>query len=146
MTLTELPYFEYRNGDWVKELGVPEHHLRVINSFIDNGYRWYQTYDTTLERRYSEYQLRSADELEANSVLVQRAESPDHLIAILARCEATRHMSYSVPAKWDCHSLQRYIQTGREEDRWCPQVWTGIAFFAVAVGLAATLANQRQAR
>lgn len=145
MMFTQRPYFKYWEGDWVKESGIPEHHLRILYAFFDDGgNRWYQTYDTTLEQRYSDYRFRWADELEAKSVLVERAENHDHLQAIFARCEATRLTPYSVPARWGCHSLQRYLQTGREEDRWCPQVWTGIGVVA-AVAFVATLANQKQA-
>ena len=37
MMFTQLPHFRYREGDWVKESGIPEHHLRIIYAFFDDG-------------------------------------------------------------------------------------------------------------
>lgn len=146
MMFTELPHFKYQDGDWVKEYGIPEHHLRIIIFVeMEDGGRWYMTYDTTLQQGYSEYKWRWADELEAKSELVQHADGPAHLQLILARCLATWHLKYSIPARLDCESLQRFIQTGQEEDRWSPQVWTGIGIVAV-VGLVFALANQKQGK
>jgi hypothetical protein len=129
---TELPRFKYRDGDWVKERGFPEHHLRIMYFFeSDDGRRLYMTYDTTLKRGYSDYELRDANQLEANSDLVQHADNDMHLQYILARCQASQHIKYSIPGRTDCESLQRFIQTGDEADRWCPQLWKYIAIAAV---------------
>ena len=128
-------YFKYQVADWVKQYGLPQHHLRIVLTHVDaNFQRWYRIFDTTLGRTQADYGWILADVLESNSALVERAKSQAHALEILGRCQANCCLKYSIPRRQDCESLQRFIQTGREDDRWSPQVWTGIAA-AVIVGL-----------
>jgi hypothetical protein len=46
----------------------------------------------------------------------------------------------------DCESLQRFIQTGEEADRWCPQLWKLIAGCAALGFLFAIAGNQKRSR
>jgi hypothetical protein len=129
-------FFRFQVGDWVKEIGLPQHHLRVTALDLDmnTGLPIYQIFDTTLRRGHADYEWRWAHEFEANSMLVQRADSSRHVQQILERCQNFYCLKYSIPQRQDCESIQRFIHTGREEDRWSPQVWTGIAA-AVTVGI-----------
>lgn len=137
--------FKYLNADWVKENGFPQHNLRIISRNVDeHGQRWYTIFDTTLKREYADYDWRWADVLEANSELVKSAESVDHARAILQRCADLRYMRYSIPRRQDCESLQRYIQTAREEDRWCPQLWKAIGLVTGSLLLVATINDHQQ--
>lgn len=133
-------YFKYQSTDWVKQYGLPQHHLRIISLRVDaEGQRWYWIFDTTLTRKFADYRWIRATELEARSELVQRAESTVRAWDILQRCERLRCLKYSIPQKQDCESLQRFIQTGREADRWSSQVaWTGlVASVAITWGIVA---------
>ena len=137
-------YFKYQPADWVKQYGLPQHHLRIVSWIVDaNGESWYLIFDTTLNRKCADYRWIRATELEDGSELVQRAENDIHACDILQRCERLRCVKYSIPQKLDCESLQRFIQTGREEDRWSPQVvWTGLfASVAIACGIVAYSRN-----
>jgi hypothetical protein len=146
MMFSEQIHFKYGDGAWVKERGFPEHHLRIIFAFFDDeGERWYQVFDTTLKRGYADYEWRRADQLEANSDLVANAQDNQHLWFIGARCAAVQHVKYSLPARTDCESLQRFVQTGQEADRWCPQLWKMLAGCA-AVGVLVAVANNRKRR
>jgi len=137
-------YFKYQSADWVRQYGLPQHHLRIISLYVDvNGQRWYWIFDTTLNRKYADYRWIGASELEAGSELVLPADNDMHAWYILQRCERLRCVKYSIPQKLDCESLQRFIQTGREDDRWSPQVvWTGLlASVAVTCGIIAYSRN-----
>jgi hypothetical protein len=142
MLFTGGPHFKYQAGDWVRQNGIPQHHLRIVSCIPGvEDIHYYEVFDTTLECGYADYSVRQADLLEANSELVERAENDQHVALILARCKLLRHIKYSVPQRLDCESLQRLIQTGKEEDRWSPQVVA-----ALGVGLASILfaiLNQR---
>jgi hypothetical protein len=127
-------FFKFQVADWVKKLGVPQHHLRITQVLVDdNGQRWYEIFDTTLQRGRADYEWVLADQLEEFSVLVARAESIAHATEILERCKPLYGLQYAIPGRQDCESIQRFIHTGREADRWSPQVWTGIAA-AVVLG------------
>jgi hypothetical protein len=132
---TSRIYFTYQIGDWVQKNGLPNHHLRITD-IIGGAYgpRWYQVFDTTLSRGEANYEWVPADDLERNSTLVARAENAAHARAILWRCQATCGLKYSIPRQQDCESLQRFIHTGREQDRWSPQVGLGMAA-AMVLGL-----------
>jgi hypothetical protein len=138
-------YFKYSAADWVKENGFPHHHLRIIARHVDNhGQRWYTIFDTTLKRGHADYDWRWADVLEANSELVKSAENVDHARAILQRCAKLRYWAYSVLQRTDCESLQGYIQTAKEEDRWCPQLWKTIGVVLSGSLLVAAINNHQQ--
>jgi len=124
-----MHFFKFQVGDWVKENGLPQHHLRVTSVGFDMnaGLPIYQVFDTTLRRGHADYEWRWAHPFEANSILVQRANGPLHVQQILGRCQNFCCLKYSIPQRQDCESIQRFIHTGREADRWSPQVWTGIA-------------------
>lgn len=131
----------YRKADWVVERGLlVDHHLRIIDTHISpTAQRFYLIFDTTtFNRGYADYEWRLADELEKHSDLVRRADSEEHAQAILQLCANVRYLPYSIFQRQDCESLQRWIHTGgREEYRWSPQLWTGIATVAFAVVYAA---------
>jgi hypothetical protein len=128
-------FWKYQDGDWVAELGLPDHHLRIISRYVSvQGQRCYLIFDTTRKRAWADYEARLADELEKNSHLVQHAASEEHARSILQLCANARFLPYSIPERQDCESLQRWIHTGgREEYRWSPQVWGGIAIVAFAL-------------
>ena len=129
--------WKFEIADWVMEPGLPNHHLRIIHRFLDaSGVRWYIIHDTHL-LDVSDYRYRQADELEPKSNLYARPH-PDHVQAILERAELCRGIEWSALARTDCESIQRWIHTGNEGDRWSPQVWMGIG---VAVLGAVILAN-----
>src|SRR5258706_236255 len=110
--------FRYQPADWVRRYGIPQHHLRIVACVNSQGQRWYQIFDTTLTRSHANYEWILADVLEANSELVKRADNPVHAWQILQRCQANCCLKYSIPQRQDCESLQRFLHTGREEDRW----------------------------
>src|SRR5437667_39036 len=128
-------YFNYEIGDWVKKFGLPQHHLRITDRLVDegDGQRWYKIFDTTLNRGHADYEWVLADQLEASSVLVAHAVNSVHVQQILWRCQNFCCLPYSIRQRQDCESVQRFIHTGRENDRWSPQVWTGIAAAIVGV-------------
>lgn len=137
--------FKYSAADWVKQFGLPQHHLRIIFHHVDSAsQRWYQIFDTTLRRGHADYDWTPADVLEANSELVMSAENSDHARAILQRCANLQGLSYSIPQRQDCESLQGYIQTAREQDRWSTQVWTAIGTAFASVLVVATIKNQQE--
>jgi hypothetical protein len=126
--------WQYAAGDWILSPswgGLIDHHMRITDRLVDaNGHRWYQIFDTTLSRGVADYDWALADTLEKGSRLVQRPE-PFALSAILWRAAQCRGLKYSIPERLDCESLQRWIHTGLEQYRWCPQVWS---LLAVVVG------------
>ena len=140
--------WRYRGADWVVEPGFPNHHLRIIRQFYDvKGVRWYQIFDTSLTERYSDYKWRCADELESKSRLEARPH-PDDVPAILQRPDFSRYIPYSILARTDCESLQRWIHTGAEDDRWSPQVWKAVAGAVISgsIALACSQPKRRQTR
>ena len=113
--------------------GFPNHHLRIIHQHVDDdGVRWYRIFDTSLRERYSDYKWRQADELESKSGLEKRP-NPGDVEAILRRAAACRYILYSLLARTDCESLQQWIHTGKENDRWSPQFWGGIGGLGLAI-------------
>ena len=133
-------YFRYFPADWVKQYGLPQHHLRVISAHVDaNAQRWYWIFDTTLARGYADFCWMSADQLEAGSELVERAQNELHAWEIIKRCESLRYTPYSIPQRQDCESLQGFAQYGCEQQRQSRQVaWAGlIGTVAVAWGVIA---------
>ena len=69
---------------------------------------------------------------------------PGQIPAILERAALSRFLSYSLFARTDCESLQRWIHTGNEQDRWSPQVWMGIG--GSVLGTLVVAANQPKRR
>ena len=140
-------YFRYRAADWVKRNGLPTHHLRIISPHVNpwDGQCWYCIFDTTLSRRYADYSWVLADILERGSEIVMHAENDIHAYDILQLCERLRFLSYSIPQRQDCESLQRFIQAGREADRWSPQVQVGLVLglAALGVGLSISAASNK---
>lgn len=133
-----IEHWKYQSGDWVVETGLPDHHLRIIHRFSDaNVVRWYIIFDTRL-LDVCEYKYRHADELEPKSVLRARPH-PDQVQAILARAEFCRGIGWSMWARTDCESIQRWIHTGNESDRWSPQVLIG---GSLVLGALIVAANQ----
>jgi hypothetical protein len=128
----------------VVEPGFPDHHLRIIQQLHENGVRWYLIFDTSLTGRVSDYKWRLADDLESKSRLEKRPD-PDDVEAILERTASCRYILYSLLARTDCESLQRWIHTGNEADRWSPQVLIGVGLAAV-ITLACTQPNQQRYR
>ncbi len=125
--------WKYEVADWVVEPGLPDHHSRIIQRHVDpNSVRWYSIFDTRLAQGHSDYSLRRADELDANSRLESRPHPAD-VGAILQRTESCRYLAYSLFARTDCESLQRWIHTGDENARWSPQVVTGVAALLLAL-------------
>jgi hypothetical protein len=134
LQLAVVDPWKYQAGDWVVEPGLPDHHLRVIEQFFDaNGARWYTIFDTSLREQYGDYRWRNAEELERLSNLKARPE-PQDLPAILARAASCRGIAWSMLARTDCESIQGWIHSGDESDRWSAQVWLGIGLgvFALA--------------
>lgn len=137
--------WKYQSGDWVVEPGLPDHHLRIIERFIDaNGAPWYTIFDTSLRVDYGDYRWRHADELEPRSRLKARPD-PDAVPAILARTLSCCGIGWSMLARTDCESIQGWIQSGNEDDRWSPQVCMGIgAGLLGAIALVNNLPQQRR--
>jgi hypothetical protein len=143
------PNWKFLIGDWIMSpawAGLIDHHMRVTNRLVDvNDQSWYQIFDTTLERGHADYEWVPAADLEKTSRIVQR---PDQLSVpvILGRSPQCRGLKYSVPERLDCESLQRWIHTGKEEYRWCPQVWTLILTVAgsLAIGYFKTQPPKRR--
>lgn len=136
--------YEYRVGDWVKKKSVPNHHLLIVEAGPDMcGHPSYQIFDTKVDRGHADFDCVLADELEANSELVLHADSPEHVRAILQRCQELCCRDYSILKRQDCESLQRYIHTGQEADRWSPQVVGAIVLTAVAVAVGVVVAKSK---
>jgi hypothetical protein len=118
--------WQYGLADWIVEPGLIAHHIRIIQCFLDdNSVRWYLIFDTTLEDGHGDYKWRRANELESKSRLYKRPD-PGQIPAILERASLCRYVDYSIFARTDCESIQGWIQTGNETDRWSSQVWIGI--------------------
>lgn len=123
-----VEHWNYEAGDWVVELGLPDHHLRIVRQFFDaSAVRWYRIFDTSLRGGYGDYGWRQADELESKSRLKARPE-PDQVPAILERTERCRFVEWSILARTECESIQGWIHTGNESDRWSSQVWMALPF------------------
>lgn len=139
----------YEPGDWILSpswAGLIDHHMRITDRLIDaNLVRWYQVFDTTVARGFADYEWILADRLETESKLVNRPD-PQHVPTVLARAAQCRYLPYSIPARTDCESLQRWIHSGLEQFRWSGQVWTGIAAFVGAVIVAAVTADHKSKR
>lgn len=134
-------WWNYQEGDWVVEPGIPDHHLRIVQRFVDgNLVRWYRIFDTSPKDVYGDYRWRQADELEAKSRLKARP-TPDQIPAILQRTEQCRFIEWSILARTDCESIQGWIHSGDEQDRWSSQVWIGVGVVGAIV-----LASQQQRR
>ena len=136
-----------RSGDWVVEPGLPDHHLRIVQQLIDaNDVRWYRIFDTSLRDVYGDYRWRQANELEPKSRLKTRPQ-PDQVPAILERTEFCRGIGWSMLARTDCESIQGWIHSGNENDRWSPQVWIGIgAGVLSAIALASSQPKPTRSR
>lgn len=118
--------WRYRVGDWVVEPGLITHHLRIIECIVDeNSLGWYRIFDTTLQDGRGDYKLRDADELETKSSLYRRP-NPNDISAILQRASKCQYIDYSIFDRTDCESIQAWIHTGEENDRWSSQVWVGV--------------------
>jgi len=140
---TLQPNWKYQAGDWVVEPGFPNHHLRIIDSLIDDNHiRWYLIFDTTMRDGFSDFRWRHADALESTSKLEARPR-PEDVPAIIERAIQVRYLLYSILSRTDCETLQRWIHTGMEQVRWSPQVWTGIA--ATVIGSLFIAASQQPA-
>lgn len=135
--------WNYQEGDWVVEPGLPDHHLRIVQWFVDgNLVRWYRVFDTSSRNVYGDYRWRLADELESKSRLKARPE-PDRIPAILERTEQCRFIEWSILARTDCESIQGWIHSGDEQDRWSPQVWIGVGLVAGVIALASQPKQRR---
>jgi hypothetical protein len=134
------PEWKYEIADWIMSPSwgfLIDHHMRITNRLVDvNSQRWYQILDTTLTRGEADYEWVVADAIEKNSRLVQRPD-PRVVPAILQRTAQCKGLKYSIPERLDCESLQRWIHTGQEQYRWCPQVWTLVATLVGSVVIAA---------
>lgn len=137
--------WNYEAGDWVVEPGLPDHHLRIVRQFWDGNVRCYLTFDTSLRDVYAEYRVRLADELESKSFLRARPRH-DQVPAILERTEFCRGIGWSMLARTDCESIQGWIHSGDEADRWSSQVWIGIGAVLGGIVLAANQPKQRRPR
>lgn len=127
--------WKYEAGDWVVEPGLPDHHLRIVQPVLDANVRWYLIFDTNLfTEGYGHYEWRGADELEWKSRLEARPH-PDDVPAVLERTASCRFIKYSIFARTDCESLQRWIHSGEERDRWSPQVWIGAGAVVASIAL-----------
>jgi hypothetical protein len=128
-------YPKYQRADWVKQYGLPQHHLRIVDvQFCYATYRWkYQVFDTTLSRRFADFFWMDAAELELNSELVMNADNFQHANEIIARCGQLRGLWYSIPARTDCESIQGFIQAGQEKDRFSPQVQGALGTVAILI-------------
>jgi hypothetical protein len=137
--------WKYESGDWVVEPGLPDHHLRIVQQFLDaQNVRWYGIFDTSLRENYGDYRWRQANELEPKSRLKARPE-PDQVPAILERTAFCRGIEWSMLARTDCESIQGWIHSGNENDRWSPQVWMGIGLGVLGViALASGQPKQRR--
>ncbi len=118
--------FKYAVADWVRDRGMPQHHLRIIDRKVETDgfciFRWYYIFDTTLSRGYADYSWVRADALESNSDLVERTHDLVKIHDILTMCQRCQYVRYSILQRLDCESLQRYIQTFDESQRYSPQV------------------------
>jgi len=125
----------YEPWDWVMLFGFPNHHLRIVEQRWNGSVRWYLIFDTRLGS-HGDYSWRRADELdpEHKSVLIARA-TPDQIPGIRYRTERCHLVGYSFLARTDCESIQRWIQTGNEGDRWSPQVVAGAGAGLLALAL-----------
>ena len=136
--------WKYQAGDWVVEPGFPDHHLRIIEQHWDReGVRWYVIFDTSLTGQYSDYKWCPANELESQSRFEARPH-PNDVPAIRQRTESCRYILYSLLARTDCESLQRWIHTGAEDDRWSPQVWIGGLGIVGMIALACAKSRRSQ--
>jgi hypothetical protein len=137
--------WKYQSGEWVVEPGLPDHHLRIVQQVLDaNDVRWYSIFDTSLRDSYGDYRRRQANELEPKSRLKSRPE-PEEVPAVLERTAFCRGIEWSVLAQTDCESLQGWIHSGNENDRWSPQVWIAIgAGVLSAIALANGQSKQRR--
>jgi hypothetical protein len=125
--------WKYEAGDWVVEPGLPDHHLRIVQQVLDANARWYLIFDTNLfTEGYGNHKWRGADELEWKSRLGARPH-PNDVPAVLERTASCRFIKYSILARTDCESLQRWIHSGEERDRWSPQVWIGAGLFGAVI-------------
>jgi hypothetical protein len=138
------PEFQFQDADWLTEGGLVTHHLRVYERGIEEatGRRTYTILDTRLQDQFSSFKVRYADDVEANAKLYHRS-SPEEIPGIKARMWQANGVAYSILKCTDCESLQRWIQTGRHEDRWSPQV-VGWAV-AGGVGLLIALTGSKEA-
>jgi len=117
--------WRYQAGDWVIEPGIPDHHLRIAEQRLDeSGSRQYVVFDAR-PNQLSGYGLRNADELERKSKLNVRPQ-PHEIPAVMQRTQRACGLKYSVLGHTECESLQRWIQTGDEKDRWSPQLLLAI--------------------
>ena len=142
--------WKYESGDWVVEPGLPEHHLRIVQRFQQifdgNVVRWYSIFNTSLREHHGDYKWRQANELESKSRLKMRPDA-DQVPAILERTEQCRFIQWSILARTDCESIQGWIHSGDEADRWSSQVWIGIGAGVLSViVLAANQPKQRRPR
>jgi len=120
--------WSFRAGDWVVEKGVPNHHLRIIEQFTDAlGIRFYVVFETSQRDKFSGFRYRNAEQLE--STATWKMGAGNELDAIVERARRACGIPYSILARTDCESLQRWIQSGKEEDRWSTQLW-----FALGLG------------
>lgn len=133
--------WKFGPGDWVVEPGLPNHHLRIVERHLENNVRWYKIFDTRMND-VGEYRWRQANELESKSFLYA-SPTPDQIPAILERTESCRGIEWSAWVRTDCESIQRWIHTGNENDRWSPQVLIGVGLAAV-ITLACTQPNQQR--
>jgi hypothetical protein len=121
----EMPKFGA--GDWLVKKGIPDHHLRVIEPHTDHlGNRFYLVFETSLRDKLSGFRYRNAEQLE--STATWKMGAGNDLDGILDRARRACGIEYSILAHTDCESLQRWIQTGKEEDRWSTQVWWALGF------------------
>lgn len=135
--------WSYQEGDWVVEPGLPDHHLRIVQRLVDvNLIRWYQIFDTSLKNVYGDFRWRQADELETKSRLKARPNA-DQVPAILRRTEQCRFIEWSILARTDCESIQGWIHSGDEQDRWSPQVWISVGFGVLGAIALASQPKQR---
>ncbi len=125
--------WRYAPWDWVMEPGLPNHHLRIVEQGSINFVRWYLVFDTRLGS-HGDYSWRLADALERKSLRIAGA-APDQIPGIRQRTERCYLVGYSFLARTDCESIQRWIQTGNESDRWSPQVVAGAGAAVLAAAL-----------
>lgn len=117
--------WSFQAGDWVVEKGIPDHHLRIIEQFTDAlGIRFYIVFETSLRDKFSGLRYRNAEQLESKAAWKMGAGND--LDAILERARRACGIPYSILARTDCESLQRWIQSGKEEDRWSTQLWLAL--------------------
>jgi hypothetical protein len=124
-------------ADWIKStsascLFLIDHHMRITARWkCEDGVRWYQIFDTTLERGFADYKWVLAAELEKHCQRFRRP--PAYAIpGILARVPYCQNVPYSVKDCQDCESIQRWIETGQEKYRFSTQVWSYVAIVGFA--------------